>query len=108
MSKGYLSFHAVRPWDSEERSEDYPAHYRGGGDTMEQIRCCLSCPMASCNNCMEGKRKGQLPEIRGMKEAAPKKSGKRGDPCTDCNVKLLCQANGWTCNAKSRWAEKHG
>lgn len=108
MSKDYLSFHAVRPWDSEERSEDYPAHYRSGGDTQEQIECCLSCPMASCNNCMEGKRKGQLPEVRGMKEAAPKKSGKRGDPCTDCNAKLLCQANGWTCREKSRWEEKHG
>ena len=108
MSKDYLSFHAVRPWDSVERSEDYPAHYRSGGDTQEQIECCLSCPMASCNNCMEGKRKGQLPEVRGMKEAAPKKSGKRGDPCTDCNAKLLCQANGWTCNAKARWEEKHG
>lgn len=77
-------------------------------DTQEQIDKCLDCKKPDCNNCMEGKRKGQLPEIRGMKEAAPKKSGKRGDPCTDCNAKLLCQANGWTCNAKARWEGKHG
>lgn len=75
MSKDYLSFHAVRPWDSEERIEDYPAHYRGGGDTIEQIRCCLTCPMASCNNCLQDMRKGQLPEIVGVKQWSPARKG---------------------------------
>ena len=77
MSEDYLSFHAVRPWDSEERSEDYPAHYRGGGDTIEQIRCCLTCPMASCNNCMQGARKGEVPEIVGLKYTEKEKSNGR-------------------------------
>lgn len=70
MMNDYLSISAKRPWDTEEPTEpeqQSPAHYRGGGDTPAQIRCCLSCPMASCNNCMQALHKGELPEAAGIK-----------------------------------------
>ena len=79
MDDDYLSISAKRPWDTEEPTEpeqQSPAHYRGGGDTKAQIRCCLSCPMADCNNCMQDLRKGQLPEIKGVKEWRPTRKGR--------------------------------
>ena len=108
--KDFFSIHAVNPWDIESPGNDYPAHYRSGGDTQEQIECCLSCPMASCNNCMEYVPKGALPETRGVR-VAPKRVQKRkedADPCIECNAKLLCQIHNWTCSAKAKWEVQHG
>ena len=78
MDRDFLSIRAKRPWDGEtppDPEAQYPAHYRGGGDTREQIDCCLNCPMASCNNCLQDMRKGQLPEIVGVKQWSPARKG---------------------------------
>ena len=53
MDRDFLSITAKWPWDAAaQRDPDgqHPAHYRGGGDTKEQIDCCLNCPMTDCNN----------------------------------------------------------
>lgn len=112
MSKDYLSFHAVKPWDIEEQREpsEHPLRHWRGGDTAEQVRCCLNCTMAECNNCMEYVPKGALPETRGVR-IAPKRAPKKtedADPCIECNAKLLCQIHNWTCSAKTKWEVQHG
>ena len=85
-----------------------------GMDTYEQIRACLRCEKPECINCIyyadrNGTAQKRSESRATIKPARKNPKGKvQSNPCTACNAKLLCQANGWTCNAKARWEEKHG
>ena len=75
-----------------------------GMDTYDQIQACLKCNKPECDNCACYARKsGQSAKREKMEAPIVREIGLGKDPCIACNAKLLCQANGWTCNAKARW-----
>lgn len=98
---------ACRPWSgkNQKKKVEKPSHYKCGGDSQEEIDYCLNCtlPPRYCNTCC------------GPKQAEKEKANWGTEPinipaspCLECYTKQICQANGWTCNAKARWEEKHG
>ena len=80
---------------------------RDTGDTKEQIELCLSCPLASCTNCLQYKKKGELPELIRPKEPAAKAAPRPATdyttgPCVSCGTRNLCESRHWVCWKKSR------
>jgi len=67
-----LTFHAVAPWDSVNATvSDLRTVSTGAVYTNQKlIDCCLNCPKAKCDNCMESWGK--------IKEARPAQKTKKG------------------------------